>query len=131
MSKLTKLAVAIGAVAMLAACGGGDDEEGGIYLPSYGSVAINQITGASGMTANYQSQRDANNKAKDLCGTSCITVLEFGSYKCGALARAQSTPTFGWASNSKSSDSKTNALNQCQANGGISCSIVLDQCNDY
>ena len=122
--------MAIFALATLSACGGGD--VGGyefIELPKYGSIAINQTTGAAGITANYSSQSSANNEAIKLCGVSCVTSLEFGSYYCGALARSKTKIVFGWASDSKESDAKSKAITSCQNNNGGTCEIVLSECN--
>ena len=114
-------------------CGAGS-ESGGyegvpIVLPTYGAVAVNQVTGRAGITANYSSQKNANDNALEQCGVACIVALEFGSGDCGALARASTTPTFGWARDSKEYDAKVAALNQCTAKNGVGCEIKLVECN--
>jgi hypothetical protein len=129
--KALKYALAATLFALLAACGGGG-ESGGyefIALPTYGSIAINQTTGAAGITANYSSQRTANNEALSQCGFSCITALEIGSNLCGALARSTTRVAFGWASDRKLSDAKSKAMASCQNNNGGTCEVVLDKCN--
>ncbi len=116
---------------VLAACGG-DGEDGGLdyYMPpSYGSIAINQNTGAGGITTSYSGQSIANSNALKQCGNSCITVLEFGSYMCGALARSDNM-VFGWASDSKKSNAESSAINGCISRNGIRCQIALSNCND-
>ena len=121
---------ALTSILFLAACGGG--EEGGteyISLPSYGAIAINKSTGRAAITADYSSQRTANREAEELCGVGCVTVLEFGPYLCGALARADTLPIFGWASNLSRSDAKSKAIDQCVKAGGNGCQVVLDKCN--
>ena len=127
MFSKTKLVIVAVAAALLTACGG----EGGsdAYVPpSYGSIALNRTNGAAGITANYSSQGDANSNAIDTCGAGCATVFEFGSYLCGALARG-SNFTYGWASSSRKSNAEGDALSTCQARGGISCVVVLAECN--
>jgi hypothetical protein len=115
---------------LVSACGGG--EEGGfdfIPLPTYGSIAINKQNGRAAITANYASQKEANREAISTCGIDCEIAMEFGSNLCGALARAGNEPTFGWASDTRLSDAKSKALNQCSQSGGKQCSVVLDKCN--
>ena len=124
---------ALALLLVIAGCGGGGDESGGTEYyqpPLYGAIAVNQLTGAASIVANYDFQSSANNAALNKCGAGCFTVLEFGSRKCGALARAATTATFGWASNSGSHDAKVAALQQCAANKGVGCQVVLDACND-
>jgi hypothetical protein len=113
---------------LVAACGGG--EEGG-YIPLYyGAIAVNKTTGSAAITANYQTQKSANTAAVDKCGPiGCETVLEFGSFKCAALARATNKPIFGWASDGSRSDAKSMAINQCTQLGGLGCAVILDECN--
>lgn len=132
MKATIKYTLAATVVAVLAACGGGG-EDGGyeyIYIPTYGSIAINQNTGRAGITANYSSQNSANEAALEQCGSSCVTVLEVEPNLCGALARSTLTPTFGWASDSRLSDAKSRALTNCTNNNGVGCEIVLDACNE-
>ena len=123
---------AIVLVVALSACGGGGETGGYEYiqLPTYGSIAINQTTGAAGITANYSSQRSANNNAIEQCGVSCVTALEFDSYMCGALARSTTRVVFGWSSDRKLSDAKSEAITSCQNNNGGTCEVVLSACNE-
>ena len=114
---------------ILTACGGGGDDFGFIELPTYGSIAVNPVTGAAGITTNYSTQNSANTEALKKCGLGCLTAMEIKSYRCGALARAATKPIFGWGSDSKLSDAKSKALSSCQNNNGIGCEIVLDGCN--
>jgi len=117
---------------LIAACGGGGESGGYEYiqLPVYGSIAINQTTGAAGITANYSTQRSANNEAIDQCGVACVTALEFDSNMCGALARSTTRVAFGWSSDRRLSDAKSEAITSCQNNNGGVCEIVLSKCND-
>jgi hypothetical protein len=114
----------------LTSCGGGDASgDGNIYTPpSYGSIAINQTTKAGGIATNYGSQSDANSHAVTACGSGCNSVLEFGSYMCGALARG-SNGSLGWASNSRQSNAEGDALSQCRAYSGLNCVVLLSNCN--
>ena len=115
---------------ILTACGGGSESGGydAIIQPLYGSIAINQNTGAGGITAKYSSQSSANNKALEQCGFSCTTVLEYGSNQCGALARGDNL-VFGWASHTKKSTAESDAINQCVSRSGKNCQIILSECN--
>jgi len=129
--KISTAIVAVCLASLLAGCGGGGEGEGFDYFtpPTYGSIAINQNTGAGGMASNYSSQSSANNNALKQCGNSCNVVLEFGSYMCGALARSDNL-VFGWASESKKSRAESNAMNVCVSRNGVRCEIVLSNCND-
>lgn len=126
--KIELFIVAALATVLLTACGGEDGSD--VYVPpGYGSIALDKTTGRGGITSNYSSQGQANSNALDTCGAGCATVFEFGSYMCGALARGTNF-TYGWASNSRKSNAEGDALSTCQARGGVSCSVVLSQCND-
>jgi hypothetical protein len=115
---------------ILISCGGGDESGDYAYTPpTYGAIAINTIDGSAGISANYSYQSEANNKALSICGANCNTILEFGSYKCGALARASNSITFGWSSNNKKSNAESNAVLQCTQSNGVGCSVILSQCN--
>jgi hypothetical protein len=117
---------------LLASCGGGGDvSDGGDYtLPSYGAIAISTTNGSAGIAGNYSSQSEANKNAVNTCGAGCTTILEYGSYKCGALARAANSITFGWSSNSKQSDAESNAVLLCTQKNGVGCAVVLSECNE-
>ena len=119
------------AISFIAACGG-DGESGGYeyFYTYYGSIAINQNTGAAGIASNYESKKSANDAAVEQCGNGCVVALEIGAGLCGALARSSTGPTFGWASDKKLSNAKSNAIGNCTNNNGVSCSVVLDACND-
>jgi hypothetical protein len=129
--KIIYFYISIPCVILLTACGGGGSDGGfdSYTPPSYGSIAINQNTGAGGIATSYSSQSSANSNALKQCGSSCNTVLEFGSYMCGALARSDNM-IFGWASNSYKSSAESNAMNGCTSRGGIRCQIVLSNCNN-
>lgn len=124
-----KLVGAAVVAASLTACGGGG---GGFGLSDYyGSIAVNKLTGAAGITANYNSQWEANMDAINTCGGLCVTVLEFGPYQCGSLARSQSGPlVLGWASKGDLYDSKIAAISECTARGGLNCEYMLAECNN-
>lgn len=131
----TKAATCLFAILlMVAGCGaGGGDEFGGTEFyqpPLYGAIAVDQVLGGAAIVSNHDSQRSANDAALLKCGAGCTRVLEFDSNKCGALARATNTATFGWASNSSSHDAKVTAIQQCAINKGVGCQVVLDACND-
>jgi len=120
----------IAIIAALVGCGDGSEGGGSSFeLPTnyYGSIALNQVSGASGIATNYTSQSSANSNALKVCGTGCVTVLEFGNNQCGALAA--SGLSFGWASNSNQGKAEGNSIAQCVANNGKSCKPSLSQCN--
>jgi len=129
--KITQLFLAALITVIVSGCGGGGTEDSFVYIPpSYGSIAINSVTGAAGISANYSSQNEANNAALGYCGViNCQTALQFGSNMCGALARANNRVIFGWASNSNLSDAKANSITQCINANGIGCAVILDKCN--
>lgn len=127
--KISKAIFTVCIASLLAGCGGGEGEEFDYFSPpTYGSIAINQNSGAGGMATSYSSQSSANSNALKQCGNSCSTVLEFGSYMCGALARADNL-AFGWANDRKKSSAEADAMSQCTSRNGIRCQIVLSDCN--
>ena len=129
MNNSAKLFIAIPLSAILAACGGGGDSDGFDYIPpSYGSIAVNQATGAAAITANYDSQSRANDAVVSKCGANCGKVFEFGSNQCGTLARG-SNLVFGWASSWRKSNAESDARDQCVGHGGLNCVVVLSECN--
>lgn len=125
----TILFIAALVTTLMTACGGGETGSDEYIAPSYGSIAINRITGKGRITSNYSWQGSANSNAIDGCGAGCATVLEFGSYMCGALARGNG-PTFGWASHSRKSNAEGDALSACTTRGSVNCVVVLSACND-
>ena len=129
MKKAIRHLFAAVSIALITACGGGEIGSDEYIAPSYGSIATNRITGRGGIAANYSWQGGANSNAIDSCGAGCATVLEFGSYMCGALARGNG-PTFGWASHSRKSNAEGDALSACKTRGGVNCVVVLSECND-
>ena len=117
----------------------GGTTPGSIFFPTptYGAIAVSQGDGAAGITANYSSQRRANDEAVNQCRSgitsgvgACIVVLEYESNRCGALARSAISATMGWASDRSRSDARAKAVNECTNRGGIACSVVLQECND-
>lgn len=127
--KISKAIFTVCIASLLAGCGGGEGEGFDYFSPpTYGSIAINQNSGAGGMATSYSSQSSANSNALKQCGNSCSTVLEFGSYMCGALARSDNS-VFGWASDRKKSSAEADAMSQCTSRNGIRCQIVLSDCN--
>lgn len=117
------------ALTSIVACGDGSDGGASFDIPTfyYGSIALNQVSGAAGISSNYTSQSSANSNALRTCGSGCITVLEFGNNQCGALAR--SSLSFGWASNTNQGKAEGNAISQCIVNNGKNCAVLLSQCN--
>jgi hypothetical protein len=49
---------------------------------------------------------------------------------CGALARSETRPIFGWASDEKEILASVSAHSQCTNKGATDCKVVLSQCND-
>lgn len=124
----TKLILSV-VVLFLAGCGGGSEFLGIDLTKYYGSIAINQNNGKGGIIANATSQRKANDEALKLCGDSCVVVLEFGSNKCGALSRSETSAVFGWASGDDKPGTSIASLIQCQNKGALDCKIQLSECN--
>jgi hypothetical protein len=106
----------------LAGCGGGDDYN------YHGAIAINAITRAGGISANYQSQSEANNGALGQCGSGCSVVATFGNGSCGAVARG-SDGAIGYSIGGSKAQAESGALSQCRSVGGIACEIRLSACN--
>jgi hypothetical protein len=131
-NKMRKLNILIGLILFVAlqGCGGGASEMLGINSQEYfGSITINQLNGRAGIIANTTSQNKANSESLKLCGESCVVVLEFGPGKCGALARSEAAPVFGWATGNDKPDTSIAALIQCQNKHALDCKIQLSECN--
>jgi hypothetical protein len=94
----------------------------------FGAIAVNSLTRAAGISANYTSQNEANARANGECGSGCSVVATFGNGMCGALARG-SDFAVGYAVASTKSQAESNAQSQCRSVGGISCVVRLSECN--
>jgi hypothetical protein len=94
----------------------------------FGAIAVNSLTRAAGISANYTSQNEANARANSECGSGCSVVATFGNGMCGALARG-SDFAVGYAVASTKSQAESNAQSQCRSVGGISCVVRLSECN--
>ena len=123
---------------MLDGCGGGGIEAWIMPLDPddlfdwhYGSIALNPETFAGSITANQPSQETSDAKAIEACGGgSCVIVLRYSDKgACGAIARAPNRK-YGVSAGSSSEDAMAKALDQCQAQGGLSCEPGLADCND-
>jgi hypothetical protein len=110
---------------LLIGCGGGGDGGDG---DSYGSLAVNSVTKAAGISAQWESQAKANNTALSQCGAGCAVVMEFGNGQCAALARG-SNMAMGWSTGSSKADASQKAVSQCQTYSGIGCVVLLAECN--
>ena len=125
--KFINIVLTLGITLTVAACGGGGASN---ELPSsFGAIAINQNTGAAGISAKYTTQAGADSRALAECGSSCVVVLQYNYILCAALARSNvSPPVFGWASGS-SDFASSEAVKQCTSKNGTGCTVVLSQCN--
>ena len=113
---------ALAAAALSGFGGGGED------VDYFGAIAVNSLTRAAGISANYTSQNEANARANSECGSGCSVVATFGNGMCGALARG-SDFAVGYAVASTKSQAESNAQSQCRSVGGISCVVRLSECN--
>lgn len=112
---------------LLTACGGGGNSYD--LPPSFGSIAINQTSGAAGISAKFTTQSGADSRALSECGTYCVVVLQYNNILCAALARSNTAPpVFGWATGS-ADFAATESVKQCTAKNGTGCAVVLSQCN--
>jgi hypothetical protein len=116
-------ALSVLAAAVLSGCGGGGED-----VDYFGAIAVNSLTRAAGISANYTSQNEANARANSECGSGCSVVATFGNGMCGALARG-SDFAVGYAVASTKSQAESNAQSQCRSVGGISCVVRLSECN--
>jgi hypothetical protein len=116
-------ALSVLAAAALSGCGGGGED-----VDYFGAIAVNSLTRAAGISANYTSQNEANARANSECGSGCSVVATFGNGMCGALARG-SDFAVGYAVASTKSQAESNAQSQCRSVGGISCAVRLSECN--
>jgi hypothetical protein len=116
-------ALSVLAAVTLSGCGGGGED-----VDYFGAIAVNSLTRAAGISANYTSQNEANVRAGIECGSGCSVVATFGNGMCGALSRG-TDGAVGYAVASSRSQAEANALSQCRSVGGISCAVRLSECN--
>ena len=116
-------ALSVLSAAALSGCGGGGED-----VNYFGAIAVNSLTRAAGISANYTSQNEANARANSECGPGCSVVATFGNGMCGALARGTDFAV-GYSVASSKSQAESNALSQCRSVGGISCAVRLSECN--
>ena len=116
-------ALSVLAAVTLSGCGGGGED-----VDYFGAIAVNSLTRAAGISANYTSQNEANVRAGIECGSGCSVVATFGNGMCGALSRG-TDGAVGYAVASSRSQAEANALSQCRSVGGISCVVRLSECN--
>jgi hypothetical protein len=116
-------ALSVLAAVTLSGCGGGGED-----VDYFGAIAVNSLTRAAGISANFTSQNEANVRAGIECGSGCSVVATFGNGMCGALSRG-TDGAVGYAVASSRSQADSNALSQCRSVGGISCVVRLSECN--
>ena len=116
-------ALSVLAAVTLSGCGGGGED-----VDYFGAIAVNSLTRAAGISANYTNQNEANVRAGIECGSGCSVVATFGNGMCGALSRG-TDGAVGYAVASSRSQAEANALSQCRSVGGISCAVRLSECN--
>jgi hypothetical protein len=116
-------ALSVLAAVTLSGCGGGGED-----VDYFGAIAVNSLTRAAGISANYTSQNEANVRAGIECGSGCSVVATFGKGMCGALSRG-TDGAVGYAVASSRSQAEANPLSQCRSVGGISCAVRLSECN--
>ena len=116
-------ALSVLAAVTLSGCGGGGED-----VDYFGAIAVNTLTRAAGISANYTNQNEANVRAGIECGSGCSVVATFGNGMCGALSRG-TDGAVGYAVASSRSQAEANALSQCRSVGGISCAVRLSECN--
>ena len=75
-------ALSVLAAVTLSGCGGGGED-----VDYFGAIAVNSLTRAAGISANYTNQNEANVRAGIECGSGCSVVATFGNGMCGALSR--------------------------------------------
>ncbi len=112
-----RIFLAIATVAVLSACGGGDDAP-------YGSMAYNPTSYRVGGIANASSADQAKSEALSTCGSGCITGLEFsGDGVCGASAAGFGGSRFvlGFATGKSKEEAINNAISECGKKGGQQC----------
>lgn len=119
--------LALATVAVLAACGGGDDGP-------YGSLAYNPVSYSVGGIANASSAGQAKNEAISTCSSGCITGLEFsGSGVCGAAAAGFGGSRFvlGFATGKSKEEAVNNAISECGKKGGQQCGNTAVGFNNF
>ncbi len=96
-----------------------------------GALAIDGNQGARyGFSYNHSTISDAQNRAKQECGSGCYVVKTFSS-GCAAYAadQAHGSTAYGWGTASSSNQAKNTALKYCRNYGGTSCVIRAWGCN--
>ena len=92
-----------------------------------GAIAASR-NGRVGISYNYGSQREANDRAMDECGGTCRIVERFSNL-CGAVASGRDGG-YGFATRSRLGAAENAAIANCQSEGNRGCSIRARGCDD-
>ncbi len=122
-----KFMLAVSAVALFTACGGG----GGNPAPTlYGSLASKLNGVEAGVATKQKTQAAADALAINNCGSNCSVVLNFFDGQCVGTAYGTSGNTqLSWAVGATSREAADNAVLECIKNGGRFCSSYRGGCN--
>lgn len=96
-----------------------------------GALAIDGNQGSRyGFSYDYRTMSDAQNRAKQECGSGCYVVKTFSS-GCAAYAadQAYGSTAYGWGTASSSGEAKNTALEYCRNYGGSNCIVRVWGCN--
>ncbi len=100
-------------------------------LPSTGlaeGAIAKSDDGYTGMSYNYRSQREADNRALGECDGRCRIVYRFRN-TCAAVAVGDRGGG-GWASGSSVRRADDAALEQCEAQGNRRCRVKQHNCDE-
>jgi len=95
----------------------------------FGSVAVNNSTGAYGVVTNSISTEEADRSAIKACGEGCSLVVSFGTGECVQVSNSGDNRTFGFGVASTQLEAKRLAFKECYARGGTHCYSRAWGCN--
>jgi hypothetical protein len=96
----------------------------------YGAFARDAATGKYGFSANEANQKQAEDAAIKSCNTTgCKVAFRFGAKKCAAVATTDDGKAWGGAERPTRADAELHALQNCQKQTKVQCTVRAGQCN--
>lgn len=99
-------------------------------LAGYGALAYDEAAGKYGLSSNEETQGKAEDVARKICGTDkCKIVFRTAPQECGAVATAESGPTWGAGKGRPRSRAELDAMTNCQKRTKGQCKLRSAECN--
>ena len=93
-----------------------------------GSLAFGRNSARSGVSYDYRSGRDADERALSECGSRDCRIVSRFSGQCAAIATGRNGG-FGWATRSRMGDAERAAIDNCRSEGNRGCSVEARGCD--